>query len=383
MAHPHCAIIGAGVIGLSSAWRLAKRGARVTLFDSRPPGHNQGSSHGPSRLLRVAYYEKPDYTPLAQKSVALWRDLELESGNSLFYQTGVLFFGPPDGFLVGGTKKAAQQHHLPLTFLDKSQIKRKFPWLQCRQDFEAIIEDGAGYILAEKAMAELRKLLQSSGVETAYQETVLSWSSVSCGVKLETTLRAETFDYVIVAAGVWSPLLLGWEIAPVEGWSKSLFWTVEEDRSINDTAGFMPFAVETAERRMFYGFPALDDNGLKIGEHTGGTPLSSPTQRPYAPSANERRDLLTFLKSYAPGLPATIKKEDTCLYEMSPDSDFMIGRHPDCDFISFAAGFSGHGFKFAPVIGESLTDHAYGEALAAEFEFLDPSRFWRATQGEK
>lgn len=377
VARPHCAVVGAGIIGLSAAWRLGRRGAKVTLFDSLPFGHGQGSSHGPTRLLRIAYFEKPDYTPLAIRSVLLWRELESEVRDSLFCQSGALFTGPPHGFLVGGARKAGQLHNLALKSLNAAQTRERFPWLRCKQNFEAVIEEGAGYILAEKAMSHLHELLKASGVEILQREAVLNWADAGNGVKLETRRRTAKYDHAVIAAGVWSPSLLGMDIAPISARSKSLFWTAGDERLFNTASGFKPFAVETTEGRMFYGFPALDADGIKIGEHTGGTPLIVPAQRPAAPGAQERLDLLAFLEAYAPGLPKAIKKEDTCLYEMSPDGDFLIGRHPKCDFLSFAAGLSGHGFKFAPMIGEALAEVAYEKPLGAEFQFLSPMRFWK------
>lgn len=374
-----CAVIGAGAVGSSAALHLARAGARVCVFEQFEPGHERGSSHGPTRLLRIAYFEHPDYTPLMRRCVFLWSALEGEANTCLFAQTGVLEAGPPEGFLVGGVRKAAQLHEIPLRFLTAREFEREFPWFRLNKGDEAVVEREAGYVLAEKTVSVQLALAESHGARLHAGETALSWRSSAEGVHIKTQADDYVADRLVVAPGVWAPEFLGADVAPIAIREMSLYWVGATDARFKEERGFLPFAVETGEGRMFYGFPAVDADGVKLGDHTAGRSIPSPAARSGAPSDEDRKTLGDFLRAYAPGLPTAIGRQSTCLYELSPDEHFMIGRHPDDARVSFAAGLSGHGFKFAPVIGEALAALAFDKDLPADMRFLDAARVQRRT----
>jgi glycine/D-amino acid oxidase-like deaminating enzyme len=309
-----------------------------------------------------------------RRSAALWRALEAESGERLFEQTGVVEGGPPDGFLVGGVRQAAALHDLPIENLTRAQFHERYPWFRLPKEDEAVFEAEAGYVLADKTVRAQTLLAERRGAVLHADDRTQGWTSRTGGI----ALKCDSGDYVVerlvVAAGVWAPGLLGATIAPVAPREKPLFWIGAGDESLTFARGFVPFAIETAEARMFYGFPAIDGDGVKVAEHTGGRDLASPEARTKA-TAEERAGVEAFLRDYAPGLPRNFGREETCLYELSPDQHFMIGRHPEEPRVVFAAGLSGHGFKFAPLIGEALADLAMGKPLSPEFDFLDPMRF--------
>jgi sarcosine oxidase len=369
-----CAVIGAGAVGSSAALHLARAGARVRLFEQFEIGHDRGSSHGPTRLLRIAYFEHPDYTPLMRRCIAQWRALESEAKTPLFAQTGVLEAGPPEGFLVGGVRKAAALHDIPLRTLTARDVESEFPWCRLKAGDEAVVEGEAGYVLADRTVSAQARLAKSYGARLHAGEQVISWRGSAKGIHLRTQADEYLADRLVVAPGVWAPELLGAEVAPVAAREMSLYWVAANDRRFTVETGFIPFAIETDEGRMYYGFPAIDGDGVKLGDHMAGRALAAPGGRTGAPSAEDREMLRSFLSDYAPGLPATIARQSTCLYELSPDRHFMIGRHPGDARVAFAAGLSGHGFKFAPVIGEALAALSFDRDLPADMRFLDAAR---------
>lgn len=377
MHEPFCAVIGAGIAGASTALHLARRGAKVLLFDQYAFGHDRGSSHGPTRLLRLAYFEHPDYVPLMRRSLSLWRSLEKEVGSKLFSQTGVVEIGPPDGFLLAGVRKAAEVYDLPVDNLSREAFAEKCPWFQLARRDEALFEAEAGYLLADRAFTAQISLAHKYGAALHPGEIVRSWYGTSKGVTLVTNASTYRVDRLIVTAGVWARDFLGCDIAPIASMEKTLFWIGENDPRFTEEHGFLPFAIETHDARMFYGFPAIDHAGVKLGEHTGGQVIQSPDDKSSTANPSEYEKLDEFLRSYAPGLPRSITQVQKCLYEMSPDTNFLIGRHPQEARICFAAGLSGHGFKFAPLIGEALAMLALDMDLPKEFDFLSPARFWR------
>lgn len=370
-----CAVIGAGVMGAAAADALARAGARVRLFDRFRFGHAKGSSHGPTRLFRTAYFEHPDYVPLARRSLAAWRELERAAGEPIYRQTGLLEAGPPEGFLVGGTRRAAELHGLAIENLSARALAERFGWFRPQKNDEALIEPAAGFLYADRAIRKLIERAKSLGARLHEDEEAVSWAPAKGLLSLKTSRGEYAVDRIIVATGAWAPSLLGEQLAPVATLEKALFWIGPGETRLHVDNGFIPFAFETPGERMFYGFPAIDGDGLKAGEHTGGTARPSPDAREGRSSGEERERFLEFLRETAPGLPQEIASETTCLYEMSPDTDFIIGAHPEEPRIAFATGHSGHGFKFAPVIGEALARLACGEPLAAEFQFLNPARF--------
>jgi glycine/D-amino acid oxidase-like deaminating enzyme len=185
----------------------------------------------------------------------------------------------------------------------------------------------------------------------------------------------EIFDRVVIAAGVWANGLLNLAAAEVTPVPKTLFWRRADTTAYDYGNGFAPFAVETEDARMFYGFPSIDADGVKVAEHTGGDSVARPEDRSFDPAPNEESDLEVFLASTLPGLAGKSGKHQGCLYEVSADHHFLIDFHPASERVIFAAGLSGHGFKFAPVLGETLAAMALDEKTPEEWKFFSLARF--------
>lgn len=378
-AMPRIAVIGAGMAGSSAAMHLSKRGAKVTLFDQFAFGHEMGSSHGATRLFRTAYFEHPNYVPILQRAMAMWKEFEKEAGETLFVEAGVLEAGPPDGFLLTGLRAAIEQHDLPVIRLDAAALKREHPLLTLPPSFEAIFEREAGFVFAGKTVAHQIRIAKEHGAVLRPETRISAWEPAKDGVALATGAdeggSEEIFDRVVIAAGVWANGLLNIPQAEVTPVPKTLFWRRPDTDQFDLGKGFAPFAVETEDARLFYGFPAIDADGVKVAEHTGGENLARAEDRSFDPAPNEDGDLEKFLAASIPGLAGKDGKHQGCLYENSSDHNFLIDRHPSSDRVIFAAGLSGHGFKFAPVLGETLAIMALDDRTPAEWEFLSLRRF--------
>jgi sarcosine oxidase len=369
------AVIGSGMAGSAAALALARRGAKVTLFDQFPFGHDRGSSHGATRLFRTAYCEHPNYVPILQRALLQWRDLQRAAGETLIVEAGLVEAGPPDGPMMRGLRAAVAEHRLPVVALSGAEIKRAHPLLHVPAHFEAIFEREAGFVFAGKTVAAQIRLAARDGAILRPETRILDWAQQKNGVVVHAQGGAETFDRLVIAAGAWAQAFIrarGADVAPI---AKTLFWRRPPTDRFTLQAGFAPFAIETGDYRFFYGFPAIDADGVKIAEHTGGRPLATPEERPSAPSADEERAIEEFLATTIPDLAGRPDSFQLCLYEASRDEHFIVDRHPECDRVVFAAGLSGHGFKFAPALGEALAVMALDDRTPAEWEFLSLTRF--------
>lgn len=363
--------------GSAAALALARRGAKVTLFDQFPFGHDRGSSHGATRLFRTAYCEHPNYVPILQRALGLWRDLQKAAGETLIVEAGLLEAGPPDGPMMRGLRAAVADHDLPVVALSANDVRRDHPLLRVPLHFEAIFEREAGFVFAGRTVAQQIRLAAALGARLRPETRVEEWLQLSDGdgVRVRTADGAETFDRLVVAAGAWAGAATRAPKVKVEPVAKTLFWRRPPTDRFSLAAGFAPFAIETDDHRFFYGFPAIDADGVKIAEHTGGRRLARPEERPSAPSAEETRAIEDFLAATIPDLAGRAGKHQLCLYEASPDDHFIIDRHPDCNRVVFAAGLSGHGFKFAPALGDALATMTLDDRTPPEWEFLSLKRF--------
>lgn len=372
---PTCAVIGGGVIGAAAACALTRRGARVTLFEQFESGHDRGSSHGATRLFRTAYFEHPDYVPLLKRAASLWRALESDSRETLLEMTGVFMAGRADSMLVSGALRSAEQHGLAMRRLTRAEAKKRFFWFGLDNDMETLIEPDAGFIYADRAREAFLNGAKAFGAEIHHQTPIRGIHFGDARIDLVTVHGKLCFDRIIAAPGAFAPEMLGDVGARVTPMRKALFWTSPGEDRFSVANGFLPFAIEEADGRFYYGFPAVDGDGVKIGEHTGGAPVAAARNEAPEYAAQARSDLEAFLKRRAPGLSPAITKQQSCLYAMSPDGHFIIDRHRDDERMVFALGHSGHGFKFAPVIGEALADLALKGEMMREFDFLKTARF--------
>ena len=370
------AVIGCGGVGSAALYSLASRGLRVVGIDKYSPPHAYGSSHGQTRVIRKAYFEHPNYVPLLIKSYKLWGELERKSTRQLMNLTGVLEIGPTDGVLIDGVRQSAKLPDLPVEFLSSKEASELYPGLYIPDHFEAAFEKDAGYLRVEQSVDSFINLATSLGANLYTNTHVLDWSASSNGVQIKTTNGLIEADSLIISGGPWASSLLG-DIDEVclELRKKHMYWYSNNDQSYLSTSGFPVFAFELPVSdgvRFYYGFPQIDSNGVKIAEHTRGILVDSADTKNVTidPEAGDTEE---FRKLYLPGITGEVCKHETCFYTVSHDENFYLDVHPQHENVVYAAGLSGHGFKFVPVLGEILADLATQVELSENIEFLRAS----------
>ena len=376
MARFDVVVVGLGGIGSAAAFHLAARGARVLGLDRFPLGHDRGSSHGQTRLIRRAYFEHPDYVPLLDRSYALWRDLEARTGRRLLVESGLMLAGPPESDVLAGAIHAAEKHRIPIDRLSAAEACRRWPQFVLPEDWMTVHEPQAGYLFVEECVAAHAAAAEAAGATLDTKRDVRAWRIEGDGVVVVTDQGDVAADRLVLAPGPWAAGLLDLAAVPLVVLRKSLFWyRPPQPQMAEFAAASLPCFAFARPDGFFYGFPMLDDRGVKIAEHTGGTAVADPLAVDRSIDPREQRTLGAVITTHLPRLGSTVADHAACLYTMSPDHHFLVGLHPACDRVAIAAGFSGHGFKFASVMGEALADLALTGTTPLPLGFLSPSRF--------
>lgn len=377
MARFDVIVVGLGGIGSAAAFHLAARGARVLGLDRFPIAHDRGSSHGQTRLIRRAYFEHPDYVPLLDRAHDLWRDLEARTGRRLLVESGLMLAGPPESDILAGAIHAAKKHGIPIERLSAAEACRRWPQFTLPEEWAAVHEPQAGYLFVEECVAAHAAAAEAAGATLRTATDVRAWRIESDGIVVVTDQGEFAADRLVLAPGPWASGLLNLAAVPLAVLRKSLFWYRPPSARVAEfTAGSLPCFAFARPDGFFYGFPLLDDRGVKIAEHTGGTSVADPLAVDRAIDPHERQTLDAVITAHLPRLGNAVVDHAACLYTMSPDHHFIVGLHPDHGRVAIAAGFSGHGFKFASVIGEALADFALTGTTPLPLGFLSPSRFW-------
>jgi len=351
-------VLGLGGMGSAAAYHLARRGRGVVGFDRFPAAHDQGSSHGRSRIIREAYWEHPSYVPLVWRAYDLWEELERASGKLLLLTTTGILIGAPDTPLVQGALESARVHHLAYEFLEAAAIRRKFPVFAPADGMVGVLEPRAGVLFPEECILAHLEQAARAGAELHYEEPVLAWSAAPHAVEVQTPRGHYEAGALVITAGPWAPQVLEEVGLPLAVERQVVGWFRPVDLQAAFDPGSCPVHVWQVDGRFFYGFPRLGDEGVKIAEHKTGHPTTADTvRREIMPEeiAELRRD---FIGRYMPAASGPLLASTTCMYTMTPDGHFIIDFHPQHQNVVLACGFSGHGFKFAPVVGEILADLA-------------------------
>ena len=366
-------VAGAGGMGVAAAAHLARRGCRVLALDRHPPGHARGSSHGQTRLIRLAYFEHPDYVPLLRRARDAWRTLEHESGTPLLTECGLLTSGPGDGNVVSGTLRSAAKHGLAVESLTPREAMRRWPGLHIPDGWTAVFEAAAGHLAVEACVRAHAAVAMRHGAAIEADHEIRGWRAEGDAVVVETSRETIAADRLVLCPGAWASDLARLPATAFTVLRKSLFWYAPTAALAGTAAALPAFAFDTP-RGFFYGFPALDGRGLKVAEHTGGRVVADPLQVDRAIDAAEQAAIEGWLADHLPCASRTRTAHEVCLYTMSPDHHFVVGLHPEHRQVAVAAGFSGHGFKFASVIGEVLADLALTGSTSHPVAFLAPDR---------
>lgn len=372
--HVDYLVLGLGGMGSSALYHLARRGLNVVGIEQFGIAHDQGSSHGETRIIRKAYFEHPDYIPLLQRAYALWEELEQESGKSLFNRCGLMVAGPPEGAVIQGVHLAEQRHGVQVERLTAADALARFPGFQIPESFEVTFEPEAGFLQVEACVQAHMDCALAQGAQMVLHDPVESVLVSESEIEVQTADQHWVADGLIVTAGAWSSGCLRDLNLPLEVVRKVLFWNPVQSPVYDLSQGHGGFFFDMPYGE-FYGFPSLDGKTVKLAEHTGGAQVMDP--------GNVERDLLEadtasvarFIDEVMPELSPVPDRHAVCMYTRSPDGHFIIDRHPRNQRLVYGAGFSGHGFKFASVMGEVLADLVTEGRTSHPIGFLAADRF--------
>lgn len=350
------AVVGLGAMGGATAYHLARRGQRVVGFDRHAPPHAQGSSHGKSRMIREAYYEHPLYVPLVQRAYALWGELERAAGDRTFFiRTGGLMVGAEQGGLVRGTLQSVQEHGLAHELLSSRDLHRRFPAFSPLDEMVGVLEQRAGILLPEAIIQAHLELAEHLGA-TLYRDTpITGWDRSAEGIVVHVGDQRIVARQLVVAAGAFVGELLPdiGKLVRVE--RRTIHWFDPVRFPEYFTPQRMPVSIwELDNGTLFYTKPDLGD-GVKIGIHHGGE--GATRLHPGSPiSDSEDAEIYDLLRRFVPFAKGHPRERAICRYTMAPDAHFIVDRHPEVGEVLVLSPCSGHGFKFASVIGEIAAD---------------------------
>lgn len=373
-------VIGVGGMGSAACAALAARGQRVLGIERFGPAHDRGSSHGRTRIYRTAYFEHPDYVPLARRAVKLWQRIEQQTGTALMHPCGLVLAGPDDCPLIAGTLRAADVHDLPLERLTPEAAERRFAALRFERDHTVLFEQQAGYLDVEPCVEMQIELARRHGAELHFDERVRSWDAASDWVVVRTDRGEYSAGGLVLAGGAWSAGLLeaGGHSAPpacvpLKVRRKMQLWFASANPAL--TPACCPVFGFHVDNGFFYGFPAVEPGMVKVAEHTGGQVVDDVDQldRSLRPADVER--VGAFVARCLRGVGPDVVRHAACMYTMTPDEHFVLDHHPEHAHVIVAAGFSGHGFKFCPLVGTLAADLLIDGRTDAAIGFLAANRF--------
>ena len=375
-------VLGLGGMGSAAAAHLAERGQRVLGLEQFTPAHDRGASHGESRIIRQAYFEDPAYVPLLLRSYELWEELDRDEPGTLTI-TGGLMIGRPESSAVSGSVASARRWDLPYELLDAAQLRSRFPALAPDDDTVALYEPRAGFVRPEQTVLAHLDRAAANGAQLHFNERVLSWhahgsadADASEGVTVRTTKGSYSARSLVIAPGAWAPRLLPEFALGLTVERQLLFWFAPTDGIDRFRAPQFPvFVWEDPSGMQLYGFPAYGaaSEGVKIAFFRNGGPADPDAlDREIHPAEVER--MRDYLAGRIPTLAGPHLRGLACMYTTTPDENFLLATHPRHPQVTVAAGFSGHGFKFVPVIGEIIADLVIDGATRHPIELFAPAR---------
>lgn len=369
------AVAGLGGMGSAIAAHCASRGASVIGLEQFGPAHDLGSSHGKSRMIRKAYFEDPAYVPLVLRAYELWRKLEREAAAELLCITGVLSIGAESSEIISGTLRAAERHGLSVEAWSRQKIKTLYPSLQLLEDEVALFETDGGVLAPENATRAHLKVAQAAGADLRFNTFMEGWEVTDKGVEIRFSAGDQvSARSLVLSLGPWFQQAL-----------ESLGVAIRVQRNVQawfspatnayDAKRFPAFLVGRAGLPApLYGFPDFGD-GVKAAFHGFGELTEAVHLDREVDQARDVEPIVRAMEQWMPGSTKTFREAKPCMYTLTPDGHFVVDRHPAHANVILCGGFSGHGFKFAPVVGEIGADLALEGGSRHQIDFLSLRRF--------
>lgn len=354
--HFDVAVIGLGAMGSAALCHLARRGLRATGIERFALGHERGSSHGETRAIRMGYFEHPSYVPLVRAAYEGWEALERDAGENVLTKTGVLEIGKPGSVIVSGSLRASREHGLEHEVLDRADMARRFPQFTLPEGYEAVWQPDGGFLRPELGNRLHIQQARKAGADIRENCRVRRIEPAGGGIRVDTDAGAITAGSVIAAAGPWIGELFP-ALQPKLTLTRQVACWFSARRGDTTRHGALPVFIIDGENDVAYGFPDIGSGFKCASHHDCGRWADADEARQDAGPADEKR-MRDFLETYLPDAAGPLQKMSTCIYTRTPDEDFIIDLHPDDSRIVIASPCSGHGYKFASVLGEVLADLA-------------------------
>ncbi|MGY2796514.1 N-methyl-L-tryptophan oxidase [Ewingella americana] len=357
-------IVGSGSVGSAAGYYATRAGLKVLMIDSAMPPHQEGSHHGETRIIRHAYGEGASYVPMVLRAQQLWDELATLSGEKIFHRSGVINIGPHDSEFINNVKSTAVEYQLNTQSMSAEEIRAKWPLISISDDYCGVFEKDSGYLQSELAVAAYIRLAREAGCAQLFKCPVESISyDEDGGVTVTTHEGSYRAPRIALTAGTWVKKLL--PELPVSPVRKVFAWHHADGR-YSEENHFPAFTFQTLSGDQYYGFPAVKD-ALKLGKHNGGQPITGPEGRkPFGSVAADGTEVFNFLRHHLPGVGVCLHGA-SCTYDVTVDEDFIIDTLPEHDNTLIISGLSGHGFKFASVLGEIVAN--FGANHPANFDF--------------
>ncbi|BAC14758.1 sarcosine oxidase [Oceanobacillus iheyensis HTE831] len=369
------AVIGAGSMGLSAGYYLSKAGKTVALIDSNDPPHSEGSHHGETRIIRHAYGEGAAYVPLALRSQELWNDLNQTFNQDIFHQTGVLNIGGDNSVFLQNVIQSVRQYRLQAEILSAKQINSRWHGFRLPDHLMGVYETNSGVLMSEKVLQSYRDLATALGASFYTNAYIHHLDVTNQHITIQLSSDTIKAKQLIITAGKGTNQilsLLGYEL-PLFPVRKTFSW-FKTDESIYHSDAFPAWSFDNGNEK-YYGFPSIDNAGIKIGRHDGGHPVKADEAlKTFGTYREDKEDVSQFVHRYmSPNIQHSQGK--VCTYTNTPDGDFIIDRLPNYQHVLVACGFSGHGFKFSSAVGELLSQLAIRGETSLDISPFSLNRF--------
>lgn len=350
-------VIGLGGMGSASAFHLAARGQRVLGLEQHDLLHELGSSHGLTRIIRLAYHEHPSYVPLLRRSYELWHELEARAGERLLIKTGSVEGGPEDGSMFRGAVEAAELHDIPHEILDGRELRRRYPAYVGFDDATRVVHQAdGGFLMAERTILAHVNGAMANGADLRFRDPVRSWEATpDGGVRVTTESGTHDADRLVITAGPWARHLVP-RLERLAVPERQVVCWLQPMRPELFTPERFPVFIMDVEDGSYYGFPVHDVPGFKFARYHHRREPIDPDEADRAANAEDEALLRSFATRYFPDGAGPTVMLKACIFTNSPDEHFIVDQLPDSPQVSIAAGFSGHGYKFCSVIGEIMAD---------------------------
>ncbi len=367
-------VVGVGAMGSAALFHLSQRGCRACGIEQFEIAHDRGSSHGDTRIIRKAYPEKSEYAPLLERSYTLWQGLEAESGETIFHPCGFLAISPGESDYFRRIEAYYRAHPLPHQRWGSDDLRHHFPQFRLPEHYAAFFDPQGGILWVERAIRAHVAAATALGAEIFTGETVRSWKSSGGGVIVETHRRTVRARRLVITTGAWVVPELARLGLRLEIWRRVNLWFPAVHPDSFSPEKFPAFVVDRGGTG-FYGCPAVSADGVKIGEHNRPQIIATPAGKDRPLLRTETAPIQDFARRFLPDLLPAPGRRSTCLYTLTPDHHPIIDCHPEHPNVLVACGFSGHGFKFAPLVGEILSELALDGQTRHPAGFLKINRF--------